>query len=248
VNAFGAELLKARTTRLLLWYAGGLAAFLVFVVSIHVATDDRFDLARLSTQRSLLAVSGLAAVVTALVGSILLAGEYNHGTINQSLLVVPDRLRFLLAKLEAVLVVGAAFAVLADVLVLVAGKLWYTGRGLTLHLGNGVAAPLLGTLAASALAAAIGLALAAILRRQTATLVIVLLWLLIGENIIGISSRAAPYAPGHVFGAIVAAHSNRTHDLLAVGPALIVAVVYVLVLGVFGALIVLGSDAPGTGE
>jgi hypothetical protein len=248
VNAFRAELLKARTTRLLLWYAFALAAFLVFVVSVHVGTDERFDLARLSTQRSLFAISGLAAVVSVLVGSVLLASEYHHGTINQSLLAVPDRLRFLVAKFGAALVVGAALGVLGDVLVLVLGKLWYSGRGLTLQLGNGVATPLLGTLAAAALAAGVGLALAAILRRQTATIVIVLLWLLIGENIIGISSRAAPYAPGHVFGAIVAAHAHRSHDVLAAGPATIVGIVYVAVLGVIGALVMLGSDAPAAGD
>jgi ABC-2 type transport system permease protein len=248
MNPFRAELLKATTTRLLVWYAAGLAAFLIFVVSVHVGTDDRLDLERLSTQRSLFAVSGLAAVVTVLVGSVLVASEYNHGTINQSLLAVPDRLRFLLAKLGAVLLVGAGLGLVADALVLVLAELWYAGRGLTLHLGNGLAAPFLGTLAAAALAAALGLALGAIVRRQTATIVAALLWLLIGENIIGISARAAPYAPGHVFGAIVAAHSHRTSDLLSFGPALLVALAYVIVLGLAGAFVVMGSDAPHTGE
>ena len=76
MNAFRAELLKARTTRLFLWYGAGLAAFLVLVVSIHVGTDDRFDLATHSTQRSLMAVSGLSAVLAVLVGSVLVASEF----------------------------------------------------------------------------------------------------------------------------------------------------------------------------
>lgn len=248
MNAFRAELLKARTTRLLLWYAGGLAAFLVFVVSVHVGTDDRLDLATHSTQRSLMTVSGLAAVVAVLVGSVLVATEFNHGTINQSLLAVPDRLRLLAVKLGAAALAGVLLGVLADVLLLALAEVWYAGRGVGLHLGNGTAAPLLGTIVASALAAAIGQGLGAILRRQTAAIVIVLLWLLIGENIVSLSAHAARYAPGHVLAGIVSAHSHGTHDALAFWPALVVGLGYAAILWVLGALVVLGSDVPGTGE
>ena len=101
MNTFLAELVKARTTRLLFWYAVGLAAFLTLVVSIHVATGQRFDLEQASSQRSLFAASGLVAVLAVLIGIVLLASEYNHGTINQSFLAVPNRLRLLLAKLVA---------------------------------------------------------------------------------------------------------------------------------------------------
>jgi ABC-2 type transport system permease protein len=248
VNAFRAELLKARTTRLLVWYGAGLAGFLVLVVSIHVGSDDRLDLATHSTQRSLMAVAGLSAVLAVLVGSVLVATEYNHGTINQSLLAVPDRLRLLAAKLGCAALVGALLAVLAGVLLLVLAEVWYAARGIDLHLGNGTIAPLLGTIAAGALAAVIGQALGAILRRQTATIVIVLLWLLIGENIVSISPHAARYAPGHVIAAVVSAHSHGTHDTLAFWPALAVGVVYAAVLWIAGALVVLGSDVPSTGE
>jgi hypothetical protein len=247
VNLLRAELLKVRTTRLLLWYGLGLVGFLVFVVSIHVGTDDRFDLARASTQRSLFAVSGLSAVVAILVGAVLLAGEYAHGTINQSFLASPVRERLMAAKLAAAAIVGAAFGVLAVVAVLVLGELWYAGRGLTLHLGDGTLTPALGAIAASALAAAAGVGLAGVLRRQTATIVSILLWLLIGENVVAVSANAARYAPGHVFGALVAAHTERTPDALAVWPAALVALIYTAIFATAGLLAVLGSDAPTQG-
>jgi ABC-2 type transport system permease protein len=248
VSAFRAELLKARTTRLLLWYGVGLAAFLTLVVSIHVGTGQRFDLAEASSQRSLFAAAGLAAVLAVLIGTVLLGSEYNHGTINQSFLAVPNRLELLAAKLGAAALIGAGIGLLSDALMLVLSALWYGGRGLTLHFGDGIATPLLGALAASVLAAAVGIGVAAILRRQTASIVVVLLWLLIGENIVAISPRSVRYAPGHVFGAIVAAHRQGTSDTLGVWPAVLLGGVYVVILFVIGALVVLGSDAPSSGD
>jgi ABC-2 type transport system permease protein len=247
VNLLQAELLKARTTRLLLWYGLGLLAFLTFVVSIHLGTDDRSDLATASTQRSLFAVSGLAGVVAILVGTVLLAGEYAHGTINQSFLASPVRERLVAAKLAAAALVGAALGLLAAVAVFVLGEAWYAGRGVTLHLGHGTLTPVLGTVAASALAAAAGVGLAGILRRQTATIVAILLWLLIGENVVAVSANAARYAPGHVFAAIATVHTERTPDALAVWPAVVVALVYVAILAAAGLFAVLGSDAPSQG-
>jgi ABC-type transport system involved in multi-copper enzyme maturation permease subunit len=248
VNAFRAELLKVGTTRLLLWYGLGLAAFMTLVVSIHVGTDDRLDLQTASSQRSLLAVSGLSAVVAVLVGTVLVASEYHHGTINQSLLAIPDRVRLLAAKLGAALLVGAVFGVFADALILALAELWYGGRGLTLHLGGGTATPLLGAVGAAALGAALGLGVAAILRRQTASIVIVLLWLLIGENIVAVSPDAARYAPGHVIAAVVTAHSDGSRDVLAVWAAVAVGAIYAAILSGLGTLVVLGSDAPATGD
>ncbi len=248
MNAFRAELLKASTTRLLLWYAAGLAAFLIFVVSVHVATDDRVDLERASTERSLMTVAGLAAVLATLVGSVFVANEYNHGTINSSLLAVPNRLTLIAAKLGAALLAGTLLGAFADVLLMVVAELWYAGRGLSLHLGNGIATPLLGTILASALGAAIGLGLGAVLRRQTATIVVVLLWLLIGENIVSLSARAARYAPGHVVAAVVSAHGHGSRDALAFVAAVAVAVVYAAVLCILGGLVVLGSDVPSSGD
>jgi hypothetical protein len=248
MNLLRAELLKARTTRLLLWYGLGLVGFLAFVVSIHLGTVDRSELATASTQRSLFAVSGLAAVVAILVGTVLLAGEYAHGTINQSFLASPVRERLLAAKLAAGALVGAAFGVLGAVTVFVLGELWYAGRGASLHLGHGTLTPILGVVAASALAGAAGVGLAGILRRQTATIVAILLWLLIGENVVAVSANAARYAPGHVLAAVVTAHQYRTADALAVWPAVIVALMYAGIFAAAGFFAVLGSDAPSQGE
>jgi ABC-2 type transport system permease protein len=248
MNALRAELVKATTTRLLLWYALGLLGFLVLALSIHIATDDPAHLAELPAQRSVFEAAGLAAVVAVLVGAVLMTGEYAHGTINQSFLAVPVRARLLAAKLGAVLLVVLALAVLTDVATLAIVELWYQGRGVTLHLGSGTMTPLLGALGASLLAGAIGLGLGALLRRQTGAIVAILLWLLIGEAVIGAAGRTARFAPGHVLGAVVGAHANGSTDTLAVWAAVAAGLVYATVLCSAGLLATLGSDVPTSGD
>lgn len=248
MRALRAELLKAVTTRLLLWYGLGLLAFLVLVLSIHIGSDDVFDLSRVSTQRSIFEVAGLAAVVSVLLGAVLVTAEYAHGTINQTFLAVPRRDRVLGAKLGAALVVVAGLALLADAATLLVAELWYQGRGLTLHLGSETMGPFLGVIGACLIAAAIGLGIGALLRKQTGAIVAVLLWLLIGEAVIGAVGDSARYAPGHALGAIVAAHADGSRDTLGVWPAVATGLFYAAVFCVAGLLATAGSDVPSSGD
>ena len=248
MNVLRAELLKSATTRLLFWFGLGLVAFLGLVVSVHVGSSDRFSLATESTQRSVVEAAGLAAVAAVLVGALLVTTEYNHGTINQSFLAVPARERLLAAKLAAALLVSAALAVIACFATLVIGAIWYEGRGEALQLDGTTLPPLLGAVAGSVLAGAIGLGLGSLLRRQTAATVLILLWLLIGENIMGLIPGAARYAPGHVLAAVVVAHRHGVPDALAFGPAVLVGLLYAVALCAAGFTVVARSDVPSTGD
>jgi ABC-type transport system involved in multi-copper enzyme maturation permease subunit len=248
MNLFRAELLKAVTTRLLLWYGLGLLAFLTFVVSTHIGTENRFNLTTESTQQSVFQAAGLAAVTAALLGTVLMASEYNHGTINQSFLAAPVRERLLAAKLAAAILVAGALAVVADVATLLIAEIWYGARGLTLHLDGATLKPLLGAVGASMLAAGIGAGVGALLRRQTSSIVVILLWLLIGENVIAFIHGAPRYAPGHVIAAVVVARGHGSNDTLAVWPAVLLALAYVVILCAAGFVAAARSDVPGSGE
>jgi ABC-2 type transport system permease protein len=248
VNALRAELLKAVTTRLLLWFGLGLLAFLVLVLSIHLGSHDLEGLSELSTQRTTLAFAGLAAIVAVLIGSVLVTAEYAHGTINQSLLAVPVREKFLGAKLTAAVIVVFALAVLTDLATLLVTEIWYHGRGVSLHLDRYTLAPLLGAIGGSMLAAGIGVGVGAVLRRQTGAVVSILLWLLIGEGVISAVGDASRFAPAHALGAVVAAHQVGASDMLGVWPAVVVGLVYVAVFCGAGFLVVLGSDVPSSGD
>jgi ABC-type transport system involved in multi-copper enzyme maturation permease subunit len=249
VRAFRAELLKATTTRVLLWFGLGLLAFLVLALSIHIGSHDREGLRDLSTQRTTLGFGGLAAIVAVLIGSLVVTAEYAHGTINQSFLAVPVRGRLLAAKLAGAVVVVFVLAALADAFTLLIAELWYHGRGDSLHLDSYTLAPFLGSLGAAILAGGIGVGLGALVRRQTATIIAILLWLLIGESVISAVGDSARFAPGHVLGAVVAAHEHSTSgDMLAVWPAVVVGLVYVAIFCGVGFLAVAGSDVPSRGD
>jgi ABC-2 type transport system permease protein len=248
MNALRAELLKAVTTRLLLWFGLGLLAFLVLVLSIHIGSHDLEGLSELSTQRSTLAFGGLAAIVAVLIGSLLVTGEYAHGTINQSLLAVPVRPKLLGAKLTAAVLVVFAIAVLTDAATLLIAEIWYQGRGVNLHLGRETLAPFLGAVGASMLAGGIGVGIGALLRRQTGAIVAILLWLLIGEGVITAVGDASRFAPGHALGAVVAAHEVGSRDMLGVWSAVFVGLLYAAIFCGAGFLVVLGSDAPSSGD
>ena len=248
MRALRAELLKAVTTRLLLWFGVGLLAFLVLVLSIHLGSNDPETLRKLSTQRATLAFGGIAAIVAALIGSVLVTAEYAHGTINQSFLAVPVRGKLMVAKLGAALLVVLALAVLADAATFVLAELWYQGRGLTLHLSRETVAPSLGVVGASVLAGGIGVGVGALLRRQTGAIVTILLWLLIGEGVITTAGDVSRFAPGHALGAVVAAHTEGSHDVLGVWAAVSVGVVYVVGFCAAGFLAVIGSDVPSGGD
>jgi ABC-2 type transport system permease protein len=249
VRALRAELLKAVTTRLLLWFGVGLLAFLVLVLSIHLGSNDPETLQKLSTQRATLAFGGIAAIVAVLIGSVLVTAEYAHGTINQSFLVVPVRGKLMAAKLGAALLVVLALAVLTDVATFVLAELWYHGRGLTLHLSRETLAPSLGVVGASVLAGGIGVGVGALLRRQTGAIVAILLWLLIGEAVITTAGDdVARYAPGHALGAVVAAHTDGSRDVLGVWAAVSVGVLYLVGFCAAGFLAVMASDVPSGGD
>ena len=248
MSALRAELLKAGTTRLLLWFGLGLAAFLVLVLSVHIGSHDPSSLRELSTQRSIFGFAGLTAIIAILIGAILVTAEYAHGTINQSFLAVPVRGKLLLAKLCAALLVVLALAVAADLLTLLIAELWFHGRGLTLHLGRYTLAPLLGTVGASMLAAAIGIGVGSVFRRQTAAIVTILLWLLIGEGVIGVIGDGARFAPGRALGAVAAAHSQGLGDRLGAWPAAVLGLLYAAAFCAAGFLVVLGSDVPSSGD
>jgi ABC-2 type transport system permease protein len=248
VNVLGGELLKATTTRLLLWFGLGVLAFVALVVSTHIGTGDPAELATASNQRSLLESAGLTAVITALIGAVLMTTEYAHGTINHSFLSVPARERLLAAKLTAAVLVAAALAIVATLATLLIGELWYAGRGITLHLGRGTWTPLLGAIGAAMLAAAIGFGVGAILRRQTGSIVVILLWLLIGENVIALVDGGARYAPGRVVAAVVAAHRDGGSETLGVWSGVLMSLLYAAMLCGVGFLLAARTDVPSSGD
>jgi hypothetical protein len=234
-----AELLKVRTTRLPLWLALVLLCLTALIVSVTVPSTSTADLAGRGEQRSLAETAAVSVLIAAILGIVVAAGEYVHGTIEQTFLVTPVRSRVVAAKLAAAATVGALLAVFAELVTWLVAAAWISSKPVPFRLAtHGVLTDYLGIVAAAALAGSIGVGIGAILRRQTAAIVLVLIWLLVAEPVLALTGLER-FLPGHALAAVAGASGSQ---LLDFWPATIVAVVYVAVFAVAGAGAVRRAD------
>ena len=116
-------------------------------------------------QQSLMAFAFNAMLGTALFGAIAVAREYGHGTVVPMFLATPTRSRAVLAQLTAVLLAGAALAVVGQALIIaaVALALPSTTYGFLVPVG-GVVRLLLASALAGSVGAVLGAGLGAVIR------------------------------------------------------------------------------------
>jgi ABC-2 type transport system permease protein len=236
-----AELLKLGTTRLLLWLGLMTLGLITLIVSVNGAERSVEDLTQPNNQRDLITVAAIAALVTLILGIVASTAEYAHGTIGHTFLVTPVRERVVGAKLVAAVLTGAALAAAACAVTVGLVALWLAVRSIPSHLESRRTLELIGgVVLAAALTAAIGVGFGALVRRQTAAIVVSLVWLLIGEPLLALTHWQR-YAPGHVIVAVAEA-GQQGPDLLRFWPGLLLAVGYATLFVVAGTLMVTRSD------
>ena len=236
-----AELVKLSTTRLFLWLGLLIVALSGFVTTITVLSTDKLSLATLDQQRSLVQFAAVGAIIALIVGIVQSSGEYAHGTIAHTFLVSPVRPRVMAAKLIAGAIVGVLVAGFAELVTWAIAAAWISGKSVPFLLDSRpILDTYLGILGAGALAAVLGVGLGAVLRRQTAAIVIALVWLLVGEPVLSIAG-IQEYAPGHAIAAVALA-GERSSELLGVWPGLLVALVYGSVFAAAGAVAMERTD------
>jgi len=229
----GGELLKLLTTRLLLWLGLLIVALEALVISLHVSQDSLDSLAGPHNQRDLVSIAAVSALISLILGIVASAGEFTHGTISQTLLVAPVRERVVGAKLAASAAAGALLGIVSCAFAWGLAALLLRARSVPLHLGSGSSLRLaLGTILAAALTGAFGIGFGCLLRRQTAAIVIALVWLLVGEPLLAVA-HGERYGPGHVVASVVEG-GNQSSDLLGFGAGLALGVAYVAVAGTLG--------------
>ena len=163
-----AELYKARSTRSTWWLGAGAAALCVAwaVVDVLLWLGDRTD-RDVEAAYSMAQQGYLFALV---IGMLLVAGEYRHRTVTWVLLVTPRRERVIAAKLVTLGIVGLIVGLVSA---LVTSVTVYLMTGL---FTAGVPLALLGSVASTALWTVFGGALGALVRNQTATIVVTVIW------------------------------------------------------------------------
>lgn len=229
-----AELLKVRTVRTYLWLALASVA-LVLIASISVSATTG-SIGSAADDRSVAQIAAIAVVFSLIGGIIVMAGEFTHGTITQTLLATPVRERVVLAKVVVAGLIAIGFALVAELLVL---AITVPGASLDFHNARLV---FLGILIAAPLAGALGVGLGGVVKSQGSGIAVSLVWLLIGEHIILlISESASRYSPGRAFAAL-ASGERSGHVLLGMGAGSVVSIVWALAFVSLGLLVFVGRD------
>jgi ABC-2 type transport system permease protein len=228
------ELLKVRTVRTYFWLLLA-SVVLVVIASISVSASTG-SIGSAADDRSVAQIAAIALVFSLIVGVIVMAGEFTHGTVTQTLLATPVRERVILAKAVVAALIGIGLALVAELLVL---AITVPGASLDFHNARLV---FLGILLASPLAGVLGVGLGGAVKSQGSGIAVSLVWLLIGEHIVLlISESASRYSPGRTFAAL--ASGERTgHVLLGMSAGAAVSVAWALAFVSFGALVFVGRD------
>lgn len=157
-----------------------------------------------SLQQDLITAATFAVLFSLLFGTLVMTGEFRHGTATPTFLVAPKREQVSYAKILAAAAGGFLLAAVALLLVYSIAIPWLLIGGHDVHLFE--EDPLraaLATLVAAAMWGALGVGLGAVVRSQVGAIVGALVWFLILEGLLGtLWSDAAPYLPGAAIGAL----------------------------------------------
>jgi ABC-2 type transport system permease protein len=238
------ELLKQRSTSTNLGLLGGLLGLVLVAVLLHVYSISTDELGKTSNQLMILGRGEfLGALFAALLGAMSITAEIRHGTIRPTFLVSPWRDRVVAAKVGTSMLIGAGFGLTASALAAGAGIALLGARGVDMQLDAGDYTPLIaGGAAASALWAAIGVGVGALVRNQVPTLIGISAWLLFVEGLFGEDLLdIGRYAPG-LLGMAVSGQEPDT--LLAPGLSLVLLALYAVAAAAAGLIATNRRDVP----
>ena len=237
IAALRAELFKQRTTRTTASLLATMVGLVLLAELLHGLGLPARDLGTAARQLQLLAPGEIiGSLLAALLGAMSITGEIRHGTIRPTLLVSPERVRVIVAKVWASTLAGAGFGLIAGAVAVGSITAALRSRGITIQLDSGdYVLPLIGGAAAGALWAGIGVGVGAIVRNQVATLVGLCAWLLFVENLV-LGDLADLNVGRYLPGAAAAAASGQKPDtpLLAPAAALLLLALYAAAAAALG--------------
>ena len=179
------ELRKMRSTRTNLGLLAGMIALTLLTVLVNGFALSATELAGHDNQHSLLSAGTSGALFAALIGVMAITSEFRHGTIRSTFVVTPGRARVIAAKVVASLLMGIAFGLVAIGLSLGIGYAILAGRGIDFALDTShVLLLVLGTLLMTALWAALGVGLGAVVTNQVFAVIGVIIWAFFVDNLL----------------------------------------------------------------
>lgn len=205
IRLIRSEIFKLRTTRLYVGMLAAAVALVVLVTGLQLALGDDSSVTiegassvveTPEDMRSILNVSGIAALFTLVLGATAVANEHRHGTIVGSYLTTPARWRVIVAKVATYALAGVLFGAVVEVAVLVEVSLWLSVSGASIPLGGVVIEALIAGPIVTGLAAGMGVGISAAVPNQLGAVLIVVGWAMIVEQLVtGLLPDVAPWLP-----------------------------------------------------
>jgi ABC-type transport system involved in multi-copper enzyme maturation permease subunit len=232
------ELLKQRSTRTAVGLFGAMLGLILLAVILH----GLLPVDRLGGKGTQLMILGrgefLAALFAGLLGAMSVTAEIRHGTIRPTFLVTPQRARVVAAKVWVSALVGAVFGLIGGGLAVAVGSAVLVARGVDIVVdAHDLAVLVVGSAAAAAAWAAIGVGVGSVVRNQVPALVGMCAWLLFVEgllagDLLGVGS-VGRFLPGMAAAAI----SGQDPDtLLAPVAGLVLLIGYAIAFPLIGAM------------
>jgi ABC-2 type transport system permease protein len=229
------ELLKLRSTRTAVALIASVVGLVVLIGLIATITAD-FEKDDVQTV-DLLGIAGFAQVFALILGVLAVTTEFRHGTITPTLTVAPDRVRLVMAKLVAHVLAGLILGILAVGLTTAIVLIVLSSRNIDTGLTNqDITEVVVGLVLATALWAALGVGLGALVRNQVGAIVGALGWALLVENLLTIIPTVGDWVQKYGLNGVTNALSNVesevTGDVLsqAAGGALLLLYTAVFVI------------------
>ncbi len=225
-----AEALRLATTRTYWLLAVGVATLIAGGTGATAAATSFTG--GFSPARSVLAIAGLAETAALLAGALSVTGEFRHKTITPAVLITPRRIPLLAAKLITMAAAGLAFGLAATGLATAITLPLLAARHIPAGIsGTQAAAIIAGGGAATALGAALGAGIGAIIRNQVGAIVAVLALLYVAEPLLGFIPHAGTAVERYGLGGLAAAATRTigfpaTAQLLGQGAAILVLAAY----------------------
>jgi len=240
------ELLKQRATRS--FVAGVVAApvlgaFITVAVYGAAGKNGNAPLGADSFVQALGAPASVITLIAVVLGVLGMAGEYRHQTVTTTFLATPRRRDVVVGKLMAHALTGALMGLLSVAAAAAVAGPWLQREGVAVVVDSEVASIAAGVVLSASLYGALGVALGALLRNQTAAIGVVIAWLLAVEGIVtDVFQRSAfvHWMPAAAGRAMVGA-ADRAHGLSAPVAAAVFAA-YVLAFALVATRLTLHRD------
>jgi ABC-2 type transport system permease protein len=242
------ELLKLRTTRLFIASVAAVPSLTALVAVAFLTSAGHAGNPPLGPQSLADAIAAPASIVTTialLLGVLATAGEYRHRTITTTFLTTPRRTAVVTAKLVSLTIVGMAIALATMFVMCAIAVPWLQSAGIGARVDADVIRIMTGVFLSTALYGAMGVAIGALIRNQTAAIAAVLVWLLAVEGMLATVFRSASFLdwlPAAAGRAMVDA--TPTDGALSLSVAALVLIGYTAVMSAFAARFLVRRDVP----